>query len=330
MTAPIPDHFRSKKQKILAALAVPESEYSDNSPKGSVDEPIRELIDFINSHPGWCTTSSCSGRVAVFVEGPKGSTSSAGFEVDNGDNDDNDSEVEAKTGTKKTPTAKKVTKTGPGGKGGGHWLFVSHSALTDTANIDQLNIIAPESSSSTTATLGGVEAAAVATTTPRLVHLSFSPLILHVLCASLDHARPLLAAAINAGFRESGVPSLKVLEEPEKGVMVAIRTAGLAFSTVVGDVTLGQEESKSRRVVVSEDYLRMCLGVVDERFKANEERKKRLEEEIRRIIGNKEEQKKQSKEAGRGQKNGVPRAEAPTEEAPGEETAESLFEFDLR
>ncbi|RMD43144.1 hypothetical protein DV735_g2015, partial [Chaetothyriales sp. CBS 134920] len=297
MTGPIPDQFTAKKQRILAALSVPESEYFDNSPKGSVDEPIRELIDLINSYPGWCTTSSCSGRVTVFVEGPKnGSASADGLEVENGNGeDDDDSEGGTQTGTKKTSArAKKITKAGPGGKGGGHWLFVSHSALGDTTSTDQLNITDLESPS--TPIQGDDDPV-----TTRLVHLSFSPLILHVLCASLDHARPLLAAAINAGFRESGVPSLKVLEEPEKGVMVAIRTAGLAFSTVVGEIALGRGAAENRRVVVSEEYLRMCLRVVNERFKANEERKRRLEQEVQKI----EEQ-------------------AP----PGEETIDSLFDFD--
>ena len=40
----------------------------DKSNKGSIDEPIKELIDTINRKPDYCTTSSCSGRIVVFPE----------------------------------------------------------------------------------------------------------------------------------------------------------------------------------------------------------------------------------------------------------------------
>eukprot|EP00210_Caulerpa_lentillifera_P009018 g8607.t1 len=40
----------------------------DKSRKGSVDEPIRELVEQINSHDDLYTTSSCSGRVSLFGE----------------------------------------------------------------------------------------------------------------------------------------------------------------------------------------------------------------------------------------------------------------------
>ena len=44
------------------------SEYinNDKSPKGSVDEKIRPLVNLINLHPEFVTLSSCSGRVAMF------------------------------------------------------------------------------------------------------------------------------------------------------------------------------------------------------------------------------------------------------------------------
>jgi tRNA wybutosine-synthesizing protein 3 len=68
----MPASFRDRKAKILADLSIPDSEYQDLSPKGSVDEGIRELISGINSQPGYVTTSSCAGRVAVYLEGAKG------------------------------------------------------------------------------------------------------------------------------------------------------------------------------------------------------------------------------------------------------------------
>jgi len=41
---------------------------ADFSRKGSVDEPIAELIRFINGCDRYFTTSSCSGRICLFEE----------------------------------------------------------------------------------------------------------------------------------------------------------------------------------------------------------------------------------------------------------------------
>ena len=54
--------FDSSKEVLLQELAAGH----DLSPKGSIDVPIRPLVDFINSIDGLVTTSSCSGRISVF------------------------------------------------------------------------------------------------------------------------------------------------------------------------------------------------------------------------------------------------------------------------
>ena len=41
---------------------------ADLSRKGSVDEGVRSVVEFINCQPAYYTTSSCSGRVVVFSE----------------------------------------------------------------------------------------------------------------------------------------------------------------------------------------------------------------------------------------------------------------------
>lgn len=53
------DDFDVRKNKVLKDL----EEEIDNSPKGSLDEPLIPLINLINKHPNYVTTSSCSGRV---------------------------------------------------------------------------------------------------------------------------------------------------------------------------------------------------------------------------------------------------------------------------
>lgn len=99
--------FELRKQKILAQLETPEGQYHDLSPKGSVDEPIRELIDEINNLNGLVTTSSCSGRISVFLEGRKQDLIDAPKATDS-----------------------ENARAGPGGKGGGGaWLYISHKPI---------------------------------------------------------------------------------------------------------------------------------------------------------------------------------------------------------
>lgn len=100
--------FEAKKQNILKQLNIPDEEYHDLSPKGSVDEPIRFLIDDINRLDGLVTTSSCSGRVSVYLEGRK-----------------KDSDA-----TEVLPEIES-SRAGPGGKGGGAWLYISHSPIQE-------------------------------------------------------------------------------------------------------------------------------------------------------------------------------------------------------
>ena len=92
--------FLSKKSRILRSLSVPEEEYADKSPKGSVDKEIRELVGEINTCDGLITTSSCAGRISVFLEG---------------EDAHRDSTVDRRAV--------------PGGKGGGKWLYTSHAPL---------------------------------------------------------------------------------------------------------------------------------------------------------------------------------------------------------
>ena len=57
--------FDASKASILENLKTG----VDFSFKGSIDAPVLELVNFINSHENYFTTSSCSGRVSVFRSG---------------------------------------------------------------------------------------------------------------------------------------------------------------------------------------------------------------------------------------------------------------------
>lgn len=112
---PIPEIFETRKRKILSDLSVPEAEYTDLSPKGSVDEGIRDLIRDINEVPGLVTTSSCAGRISVFLEG-RGRKQQQGQQL------------------QQQQQRQFVLS---GGKGAGRWLFVSHEPLPLPSGKDQ-------------------------------------------------------------------------------------------------------------------------------------------------------------------------------------------------
>ncbi|GAM89611.1 hypothetical protein ANO11243_076500 [Dothideomycetidae sp. 11243] len=266
----MPSPFEAKKSKILSQLSTPSDAYTDLSPKGSVDLPIRSLVDEINALPSLVTTSSCSGRLAIYAEGLKPSTSSSANAQ---------------------------------GKGsGGAWLFVSHSPVPVPPTLSSL---LSSSENETPSSIASITPRSTAFgPQDRLIRLKFEPLILHVLCADSRAARALLAAAQGAGFRESGVSSLPAPPPTNEGregerkyprrerrprdesVMLAIRTTGLALDAPVAVVggTEGVEQ------VVSDAYVAGLVGVANERFVVNEERKRRLAEGIRRAFAGAQEE----------------------------------------
>ncbi|KAH3671352.1 hypothetical protein WICMUC_004649 [Wickerhamomyces mucosus] len=88
------DPFDQKKNAIVEEISSTLNAVKDASPKGSIDELCIPIIKLINSHKDLVTTSSCSGRVSVFIEGNK---------------------------------VKEQDNVKIGGKGdGGNWLFVTH------------------------------------------------------------------------------------------------------------------------------------------------------------------------------------------------------------
>lgn len=142
--------FEARKQKILEQLDAPDGEYHDLSPKGSIDAPIRNLISEINGFNGIVTTSSCSGRISVFLEGRKAGSNAL-----------------------KSTEESEESRAGPGGKGGGGaWLFISH---------DPVEIPDATSFSEFTSKFGLQRANADTSRGPdvhcRFIHLKFEPMV---------------------------------------------------------------------------------------------------------------------------------------------------------
>ncbi|KAI0487677.1 methyltransferase TYW3-domain-containing protein [Xylaria cf. heliscus] len=244
---PPPPNFSRRKERIIEQLAVPDAEYSDASPKGSVDEGIRDLIADINALDGFVTTSSCAGRVSVFVEGRK--AGEVGPYRD-GDGDDEGDDRPA-------------TLAAVGGKGGGGtWLFVSHDPVPGVVGEGVRDLLG----------LRGEKERRDGPETPkdtRLIHFKFEPMILHVLTASLEHAQLLLRAGLQAGFRESGAINLISTTAEPVTPMVAVRSMGLSFESLIG-----VQEDGLTRCMVSDEYLQSLLRIANERF---EENRKRIE-----------------------------------------------------
>lgn len=148
-----PQTFLQRKSKILEQLAIPDSEYTDASPKGSVDAGIRDLIDELNGVDGFVTTSSCAGRVSVFVEGRK-ATESAGLEIQD-------------------EAARTATVAGVGGKGGGgNWLFVSHDPVIVDDGKDLAEVFGLGN--------GGSGEMTTDEDTARLIHFKFEPMVCYL------------------------------------------------------------------------------------------------------------------------------------------------------
>ncbi|CCU82713.1 tRNA wybutosine-synthesizing protein [Blumeria hordei DH14] len=257
MPLALPASFSSKKARILASLAVPEELYGDLSPKGTIDEDIRDLINQINNIDGCVTTSSCAGRISVYIEGRKEDETqpSPDSDIDSG--------------------RRHEEQASAGGKGGGgHWLFVSHrpvgldggegeKPLAEIMGMQRLE----HQSTRVMEAFSTAEARSL-----RLIHFKFEPMILHVLTASLCHANTVLTAALQAGFRESGALNLANDKGNPVTPMVGIRSTGLALDSV-----LGLELDRQPICIIPEWHMKGLLVKANQRFAENSQRLTRFQ-----------------------------------------------------
>lgn len=171
--------FAQRKRAILAQI---ELANGDRSPKGSVDIQAWPIIRAINRHEDYVTTSSCSGRVAVFRERTSGETSGA-------------------SGTSEDAASSSSSP----------WLYVSHDVPADGCGLstflreDQLC----GCSTGTTDMNASVDVDNVDSDTlpanTTMISFKVEPFILHVEARTLPAARSLLQVALAAGYRNSGM-----------------------------------------------------------------------------------------------------------------------------
>jgi tRNA wybutosine-synthesizing protein 3 len=145
--------FHSRKQQILSSLTSDPSSKIDKSPKGSVDEAILPLIELLNRHDDYVTTSSCSGRIAIYCAGkgtkksfPNKSDPSNKSKTENHVNNHNhyqvhNDEIEEIDKDEDELEVNEGDDIRHSMKGGGRWLFVTHSRvdLPKENNKEKLN-----------------------------------------------------------------------------------------------------------------------------------------------------------------------------------------------
>lgn len=90
--------------------------------------------------------------------------------------------------------------------------------------------------------------------------------------ASLTDAQAVLSAASSAGFRESGAMGLSSSVDGNVTPMVAVRSTGLGFDSIIGY----QNPDGNINSLVTEEYLELLVNTANERFKTNKERIERF------------------------------------------------------
>lgn len=217
----------------------------DRSPKGSVDEPIRPLVDLINRHPSFSTLSSCSGRISLFQ--PWGRTTGINSTEEEGGNE--------------MPEEKNVPDSG---KGRGGWLLVSHEVIEHSQLLTIFQTSTDEEDDTAEAPNDDEE---------KILVFKVEPMLLHVAAATHERGRQLLALALELGFRESGlvIPSRR----SNHRVTVAIRGVSLALS-----VPLAFEGALRPSVA----YLRALVDQSNVRMERNQAKLQRLFESVQRNL----------------------------------------------
>ncbi|KAG0165334.1 hypothetical protein DFQ28_008935 [Apophysomyces sp. BC1034] len=161
------DGFSSRKHQVVSSLVEAlDPERKDKSPKGFVDAPILDLIHIINAHPHYYTTSSCSGRIAIYREGTE---------------DD----------------AEKTSK-------GGVWLFVTHDPVKISDSTEDGQIIQLLFGSESDRVVFDSDCP-TNMLQHQLIYFKFEPLILHVEASSQDTSMRLTSLAYQAGYQNSGM-----------------------------------------------------------------------------------------------------------------------------
>lgn len=260
--------FAQHKAHILSNLSM---SACDLSPKGTVDVKCHSIMDLLNSHEDYITTSSCSGRIALFhscTEGgdgggeatkklKRGASAALGWiVVKHGVLLPHEMALivrylcgEAATDADRSLDEAEVA----------HWETVVREGPTQESYAGELEGFLVSS-----ATEGGLPSVIPTTGT---IALKMEPFVMHVECRTMESAKLLLSAAVSdGGYRNSGVVP------PGRKIMCGIRSAaGLGMEVPV--VLDG-----CNYVGTSRRYVWRLLEMANEKMHANEKKSKALVE----------------------------------------------------
>lgn len=245
--------FSSLRARNLSTLYSKNNDDTDKSPKGSIDVKIEPLCNLINTHVEYVTTSSCSGRVALFDPGV----------VAEGNDDDDDDETKTKS-------------TALSGKGRGRWRFVSHDTLDDlgTQLVHALEEAIQELQEVNARHTGGTRCHS------KMLTLKYEPPLLHIAAASLSAGQQLLKV-FKSTCRESG------LVHTDQRVTVEVRSMGTALCIPIivtaNDGDNGGDES-TFRYSPPKEYIMDLAEVMNERMVQKDELLDRLYDTVKKDL----------------------------------------------
>ena len=243
-------HIKEKTNRDLYEVDTSSSTY-DKSPKGSVDIPIRHVVDLINEHSSYATLSSCSGRIALF------DPNFYNLEGLNENNDAKERKVEPSEDEVRDDDAENAIMNESGnGKGrSGRWLLASHAKIT----VEQLEEAIMNSSQVQSSSFS------------QSLIFKHEPLLLHVAASNVQRGRELLQIALtNCGLRESG------MIHTTKRITVAIRSHALALSVPLA--------RPGHHLYPGRDYLKALVEEANRRFEINERKIDQLFKEIKSVL----------------------------------------------
>lgn len=157
-----------QRKKTLKASSYYHSS-QDASKKGSIDEQVLSILDILNSHKDYLSTSSCSGRIVLWM--------------DNIVNEQDSSLSHAGCGNI-----------------GGKWLFVTHQIEKDLFHLLKSHVEKGFNILSYGANIDSNMATQTA-----LIYLKVEPLILHIESGSAKSGQMLIQVALKSGYRNSGM-----------------------------------------------------------------------------------------------------------------------------
>ncbi|KAA1076402.1 hypothetical protein PGT21_006013 [Puccinia graminis f. sp. tritici] len=237
-------NFEVEREQIALNLA----ELKDKSTKGTIDEPIRPFLDLINAQPDWISTSTCSGRLVSYLPG-------ASAEAGSSDPSDHSQRV----------------RQAVNGKGGGTWLFVSHSTLETNQLANPIQTLFGDSYRIKSSP--NPDSWTCDDSSSLVVHFVYQPPVFHLLARSVTVAVPILTTVIGAGFRNSGITV------GHRGrVILAIRasTGGLDVPIAIQKCS----EKSTLQLLLPVDYLSKLLLQGNQLMHQNQAKLERLIEAL--------------------------------------------------